>query len=212
MGEYKLRNHLLVVAKCSAVLVALCIAAQADTVSASTPGTSAIEEFTVLETWTVLGGTGSGFIVINNFPPFASAEIQGDPDRDPDGAFAAAEFYAFGLSYQSQFPGVQLGEGAGIPFTFGVPFTFDSKVSLFAVGGLGGASATAIYGGGSGTYQIPAQFDQQASDPWGFVSADNPDLSSVTLERSAVLLPEPNLIWACLAGLVAIGIRKRKPA
>lgn len=203
-----------------ALLFALCAVANADTITATSPADGPIfDNFSLIETWTVSGGTGSGVILIVNLPPFAFGDAEGDPD-DALGAIAQVKFLAFGVTYLSSTPGaVDVGPNAAFPFTFGVPFSFTSAVQLYAQdsGGLGVGVATADYGPGSGTYQIPAVADMRAGDSWEFLSDANPNLSSVTLERSAVFgslpaAPEPNLIWACLAGLVVIGIGKRRIA
>lgn len=192
------------------LFAALCAATQADTITISAaPGEFLSEDFRAVETWTVLGGTGGGLIFVLGAPPFISGEAIVAPGDQKNDAVAAVFFEAFGVNYQSLGP-PPTGSGAAFRFAFGVPFTFNSPVELFAAGGLGTAVASADYDTSPGTYLIPSESDAQAGDPFGFQCDDDPDLPFVTLERSAVFLPEPNLIWACLAGLVAIGVRKRE--
>lgn len=196
----------------AAILFAsLCIAAQADTITLiAPPGTYLAYNFSISETWLILGGTGSGSLIINSLPPFASGSASGDPD-DALGAEATVYFLAFGQRYDSFIPGMNFGADALFPFTFGVPFTFESDVELTSngLGGLGVPIAFASYDSGSGTYQIPPEAENLPDTPWGFYAPDDPGLSSVTLERNpaSVPTPEPNLIWACLAGLVGIVAR-----
>jgi hypothetical protein len=164
---------------------------------------SASVQFDVVETWTVLGGTGDGLIYPENFLPFITASVLLDPDADDvlviSGLFGLSDGSAQGLF-----------TGAAIPFTFGVPFSFDESVTLIADDGeVDGGRASVNYDTTSETYQIEPITSQTAA-PWQFYQAGS-NLTSITLERSAVLAPEPSLLLPFLAVLLVLGTLKFGP-
>jgi hypothetical protein len=165
-------------------------------------------QFDVIETWTVLGGTGSGLIYVENLPPFITASAMADPLYSDDNVVISGPP---GFHIEDSNSGIYSDLG-GVPFTFGVPFSFDVSVYLYANPILDGSWANINYDTTSGTYQIP-NITSQGPTPWQFYQAGS-NLTSVTLERSAeigVLTPEPSLLWPSLAVLLVLGMLKYGP-
>ena|GEM_PF-3897286 len=162
-------------------------------------------EFDVIETWTVLGGTGSGLIYIEAVPPFISAAVLEDYYADDD--LLVSGLLGFEVSSTEGYYGLD-----GIPFTFGVPFSFDVSVLIDAYPGYDGGRASVNYDTTSETYQIEP-ITSQTPAPWQFYQAGT-NLTSITLERSAeigVLTPEPSLLWPSLAVLLVLGTLRYGP-
>jgi hypothetical protein len=164
---------------------------------------SASVQFDVTETWTILGGSGSGFIYIENFPPFVSASLAAYSFSDEDIIFSGPIRLEDGSS--------GFYWGGGVTFTFGVPFSFDESVTLIANEYSYGGQASVNYDTTAGTYQIPSIANEN-NTPWQFFQAGS-NLTSVTLERSAVpgvLTPEPSLILPCLFVLLILASFRRR--
>jgi hypothetical protein len=164
-------------------------------------------QFDIIETWTVLGGTGSGVIYIEALPPFITASVLAiDFDADDDLVISGPVYLEDASSSGLRTSLV------GIPFTFGVPFSFDESVYLYANPAYDGGRASVNYDTTLETYQI-APITSQSPAPWQFYQAGS-NLTSVTLERSAeigVLTPEPSLLWPSLAVLLVLGTLKYGP-
>ena len=157
--------------------------------------------FDVVETWTVLGGTGNGSIWVFGLPPFIDASARQDP-------FSDNSFYLSGFGFTEGSVGGLLGSQT-FSFTFGVPFSFDSPVSLSSADyDVDGGSVSVSYSTTSMTYGIPSEAIATGG-PWVFIPNGSGPMS-VTLERSAQLAPEPGPLWPSMALLFGLFLYRNR--
>jgi len=141
-------------------------------------------------TFTIFGSTGLGYVV----PDFSLADY-----ADPEQSSGAQSDASLGSYTESQWvPGLRVGSGQPMPFTFGVPFTLHLHLQVDAGGGQNEGPGACYCGGGNGT----SEFNGIEVD----LANGQPFYTALYTMTEAV--PEPSSLPLMMAGTALLFLKR----